>query len=168
MKEEDFKDSINPCVSVNSNRKILPMLETSSHGKNALQILCQPTSICWELARVCTQQSGFSTWTVIKMTAVTIFIKNLFKSSHWNEKQASSQSSRYYHIQLHRPLECFLSIRKFTWRCLKRAIVRSSHPLDLLNLNYMHNAQVNYWRFLSTNSIGQTFQFVFQLSYKLG
>lgn len=35
-----------------------------------------------ELARVCTQQSKFSSWSVIKVTAVTICIKNLFKLSN--------------------------------------------------------------------------------------
>lgn len=127
-----------------SNRKPCPCQQLHSMERVPFKSVSQLPFFFLELARVCTQQSKFSSWSVIKVTAVTICIKNLFKLLNWNEKQASSQSSHYYHIQLHRTLECFLSMRKFTLSCLKRAIVvHCGYPLDLLSLNYMHNACVS-------------------------
>ena len=121
-------------------RESLSMSETSQNGKGALRILRWPTSIRLELARVCTQQSKFSSWSVIKMTAVTICMKGLFRLPNWKEKQAANTpiiiTSNYIGLW-----NVFFPVRKFTLSCPKRTIVVCrGYPLDLWSLNYMHNA----------------------------
>lgn len=152
----------------NSSWEIWPTLETSQHKKSLSVTIArvpfksfasQPT-ICLELAMACTQQSKFSNWSIIKMTAVTICIKNVFKLTKWKEQEAAR------HPIIILPIDMGHSVRKLTSHHLQKAIVaHCSFPLDPLNLNYVQKASFISGCFLSTHSMGSR---LFNLFFNCG
>lgn len=115
----------------------------------------QPT-ICLELASACTQQSKFSNWSIIKLTAAIICTKSVFKLTKWKEQEAASHPVIILFIDMGH------SVRKITSHHPQKAIAaRLTYPLDPLSLNYVQKASFSFGCFLSTHSMGSSLSNLF-------